>query len=107
MRKLLAISISIVLGAVLAGPAVGSTTKNVRVGNDLAFHPHKLKIHTGTTVVWKWDGGLTHNVTVIKGPVKFHSKDMMSGTYTHVFSTKGTYHLMCTIHGFKMTIKVK
>ncbi len=107
MRKLLILAVTAALTAWLALPAAGLTkTKHVRVGDDLAFHPHHLKIHKGTKVVWKWDGGRTHNVTVITGPVKFHSKDMMTGTYKHLFKKKGTYKLICTIHDFKMTIKV-
>jgi plastocyanin len=106
MRKLLLIVLPIVIAVALAVPALGSQTKHVRVGDDLAFHPHSLAIHNGTKVIWKWDGGLSHNVVVIKGPIKFHSKVMMSGTYTHLFAKKGTYTLECTIHFFKMTIKV-
>jgi plastocyanin len=106
MRKLVVLVLSLAIVAALAVPALGSSTKHVRVGDDLAFHPRSLSIKKGTKVVWKWDGGLVHNVTVIKGPVKFHSRDMMSGTYGHLFTKKGTYTLECTIHFFKMTIKV-
>jgi plastocyanin len=106
MRKLLLIVLPVVIAVALAVPALGSPTKLVRVGDDLAFHPSSMKIHKGTKVVWKWDGGALHNVTVIKGPVKFHSRDMTKGTYSHAFTKKGSYSLMCTIHGFTMTVKV-
>lgn len=106
MRKLLVLAISL---AVLALPlsALGSATKHVRVGDDLKFHPKKLTIKKGAKVVWKWDGMLLHNVTARKGPAKFHSKTMTSGTYGHTFRKKGTYTLICTVHGFKMTVKVR
>jgi len=107
MRKLLALVTAAVLVVALTAPALGSATKNVKVGDDLAFHPHKLKIHKGTKVVWTWGGMLQHNVVVISGPSKFHSPTMTSGTYTHTFRKKGTYMLECTIHGFSMTVKVK
>jgi plastocyanin len=107
MRKLPILVLSLIVAAALAVPALGSpSTKHVLVGDDLAFHPHKLKLHRGSKVIWKWQGGLEHNVTVIKGPVKFHSKTMMTGTYSHRFTRKGTYTLECTIHFFTMTVKV-
>jgi plastocyanin len=31
---------------------------------------------------------------------------MTRGKYPHTFKTKGTYMLMCTIHGFTMKVKV-
>ena len=107
VRKLLVLVISIGVLALLPLTAFGAATKHVRVGDDLKFHPKHLKIHKGTKVIWKWDGMLLHNVTVTKGPAKFHSKTMTSGTYSHTFKKKGTYTLMCTIHGFKMTVKVR
>jgi plastocyanin len=107
VRKLLVLVISIGVLALMPLTANGSAVKHVRVGDDLRFHPKKLKVHKGTKVLWKWDGMLLHNVTVTKGPVKFHSKTMTSGTYSHTFKKKGTYTLVCTVHGFKMTVKVR
>ena len=107
MRKLLVLLVVVATSVLLPLSATGAAAKHVRVGDDLAFHPKKLKIHKGTKVVWKWDGMLSHNVTVTKGPVKFHSRTMTSGSYSHTFRKKGTYTLICTIHGFKMTVRVR
>ena len=85
MRKLLVVVLVITASVLLPLSATGAAARHVRVGDDLAFHPKKLKIHKGKKVVWKWDGMLLHNVTVTKGPVKFHSRTMKSGSYTHVF----------------------
>jgi len=107
MRKLPVLIVALAVVGGLAVPAVGSATKHVQVCDCLAFKPHKLTIKKGTKVVWTWGGMLDHNVTVISGPQKFHSATMMSGTYGHSFKKKGTYTLECTIHGFKMTVKVQ
>jgi plastocyanin len=101
------------LSAVLALPAVGSARKpaptaTVKVG-DFFFHPAQLKVKRNTTVMWHWSGMAPHNVTVTSAPrgaSKFHSRTQTSGTYTHLLTTKGTYHLECTIHHFTMTINV-
>jgi plastocyanin len=110
MRKLLALISITALTAALAVPALGVTSvKKVRVGPQFSFGPKKLTIKRGTKVNFNWTGGLPHNVTVKKGPVKFHSKTQTKGSYSHLFTKKGTYTLVCTIHqalGMKMTIKV-
>jgi plastocyanin len=110
MRKLLAFTSIVALLAAIAVPALGlSATKKVRVGPQFSFSPKTLTIRKGTKVTWNWTGGLPHNVTVNTGPVKFHSRTQMRGSYSHLFTRKGTYRLVCTIHkslGMKMTIKV-
>jgi plastocyanin len=112
MRKLLAlISVALVAGlaAALAVPALGAATKHVKVGPLFSFSPKSITIKRGTKIVWVWTGGLPHNLAIKSGPVKFQSKKQVSGTYTHVFSVKGTYVLICKVHvhqGMKMTIKV-
>ena len=86
--------------AALASPAGAAPppTKTVTIKN-YAFHPGKLKIHKGTKVIWQFkDAPVLHNVTVTKGPFKFHSRNMRSGTYSHLFSRKGTWVLHCTLH---------
>ena len=51
--------------------------------------------------------GRGHNFSVRHGSVKFQSPTQTSGTYSHVFTHKGTYVLRCTIHPFmKETVKV-
>ncbi len=106
MHKLIAVAVPGLIAAALAVPAFGSTpSKNVKIGDDF-FRPTSLKIKHGTKVVWKWTGSNTHNVTVISGPEKFHSPDKSSGSYGHTVKKKGSYDLMCTLHGFTMRVKV-
>ena len=53
-------------------------------------------------VEWEWEGHNQHNVTVTRGPVKFHSKTMSSGSFSKRLTRKGTYTIYCTIHSPKM-----
>lgn len=115
MRKVFGIAIIAVLVAAVAAPALASTAgathpvKKARVDvNNYQFDPTHMTIKKGTKVVWTWfDGRATrHDIAVKKGPVKFHSRKQKSGTFSHLFNTKGTYHLICTLHPQFMTITV-
>ena len=108
MRKLLALATVLVLAGVLAVTAVAST-KTVSV-KDNFFSPKSTTISKNTTIKWKWAGSAPHNVTVTKGPQKFHSKTQTSGSFQKKLKKAGTYKIVCTIHasqGMKMTLKVK
>jgi plastocyanin len=109
MRKLTILFLATALAAFFAVSATASPrTKNVKVA-DSVFSPRRITIRKGTKVTWKWDGFLEHNVTVAKGPAKFHSRILVSGSFSHVFTKKGTYFLRCTLHpaSMKETITVK
>jgi plastocyanin len=110
MRKLAGV---LVAAAVIAVPAVSAIasplTKKVTIGN-FFFKPKSITVKKGTQVTWTWASqGITHNVSVKSGPVKFHSGKKSKGTYSFTFKTKGTYHLICTIHPtlMKETVVVK
>ena len=66
--------------------------------------PPTVTINRGTRVTWVWHSfGIRHNVTVKSGPSKFHSRQLQSsGSYSHLFNKKGTYHLYCTLHPTQM-----
>jgi plastocyanin len=84
-----------------------SKTRTVRVA-DTYFSARRLTIRKGTRVTWNWVGYLNHNVTVRKGPSRFHSRTQVKGSFTHRFNRKGVYHLYCTLHPYmKMTVVVK
>ncbi|MDQ6815936.1 MAG: plastocyanin/azurin family copper-binding protein [Actinomycetota bacterium] len=95
---MLLVVLAVVIG-VLAGTASATAPiKTAKIVN-YAFRPGRLTIHKGTRVVWLWSGGfIGHNVVVINGPVKFHSRTKASGGYAHLFTRAGTYHLECTLH---------
>jgi plastocyanin len=111
MRKLMVALVIAVLCSVLATQAF-ARTRSVKIGDDYFLHkgsPPTITIKKGARVRWRWKGSERHNVSVVRGPKKFHSDLMRSGTYSHKFKKAGTYKIVCTIHqpDMAMTIKVK
>jgi plastocyanin len=117
MRKLFVLSLlAALVGALaIAAPAM-SKRKSIEVDDNYFVKkgkPSTVTVHVGDTVEWEWEDGAMnpHNVTVKKGPVKFHSKQFKtSGSFTKKMRKAGTYKIVCTIHasqGMKMTLKVK
>ena len=112
MRKRAALSLvpfalaAAALPAGASGPAAhAAKTKTVRVG-DVFFKKPKITIQSGDTVKWRWVGELPHDVTVTKGPRKFHSKTKKSGTYSKTIRKRGTYRYICTVHPDSMKGRV-
>jgi plastocyanin len=111
VRKLCLLVAALAVAAALAVPAFAAT-KTVKIG-DYFFvkkgSPPTVTVKRGTTVKWVWTGKVMHNVTVLSGPAKFHSKLQAKGSYSEKLSKKGTYKIVCTIHkalGQRMTLKV-
>jgi plastocyanin len=109
MKKLIAGAlIALLAAAALAIPAFAATNKKVQLADNV-FKPRTVTIKKGAKIKFTWTGKAPHNVTVSKGPVKFHSSTKSKGTFTKKFTKKGTYTIICTIHApsMKMTVKVK
>ncbi len=102
MRKLASLLAVAVVVAAVAATAVAATTPAVswRVGTNKV-----VKIKRGQSVKWVWAGDAPHDV---KGK-GFASKVMMSkgATFTHRFTTKGTFTIVCRIHPGAMKTIVK
>jgi plastocyanin len=107
VRKLIVLIAAVALVASLAATAFAAT-KTVRVGDNF-FSPKKLTVTKNTTVRWRFVGDSLHTVTVTKGPVKFNSKALRSGSYSKKMTRKGTYRIICAIHPDeqKMTLVVR
>ena len=112
MRKVLSLGLLAGLLATLvaAGPAL-SKRKSVEVDDNYFVHegaPRTVTVTRGDKVEWEWEGSNPHDVTVKKGPVKFHSKIKTSGTFEKKLRRAGTYKIICTIHApdMRMTLKV-
>ncbi len=93
-----------------AATALAAGVRIIKVG-DFFFvkdtnHTPTVHVAKGRTITWKWVGTEDHNVTVIRGPAKFHSRTMDHGTFTKKVTKPGTYLIECTIHGFKMRLVV-
>jgi plastocyanin len=62
----------------------------------MAFSPSTITVTAGTTVTWTNKDGVAHTVT---SSGSFDSKSINpNGTYSHLFSTAGTFPYICTIH---------
>ena len=62
-----------------------------------AFAPVTLTVPVGTTVTWTNRDEEPHTVAASDG--SFHSPGMGTGaTFTHTFSTTGTFDYVCSIH---------
>ena len=111
MRKLLVAALLLALSALLvvAAPAV-SKRKSVEVDDNYFVHkgaPRTVTVKKNDTVLWEWEGRNPHNVTVTRGPVKFHSRTKTSGSYSKKLTRRGTYSILCTVHAPGMRMKVK
>jgi plastocyanin len=105
-RVLVVLTPAIALVSLSSVSALASSGRQVKVA-DSFFGPKKLTIGKGTRVTWKWTGVLNHNVVVNRGPAKFSSRVQAQGSFSHVFSRKGTYALVCTVHPhMDMTVTV-
>jgi plastocyanin len=106
MKTLLLAALVAALIAV-AGAQALAATKTVRIGNNF-FRAKAVSIHRGTRLTWRWSThGVTHNVTVRSGPQRFRSGNRRRGTFSHTFTKRGTYKIVCTIHSsMRMTVRV-
>ena len=70
-----------------------------------AFSPLVDTVAAGSTVMWTNQDGFAHTVTGASGPdAAYDSGNIGSGgTYTHTFTTAGTYVYYCKIHGTPTT----
>ena len=68
---------------------------------DNSFRDQDITITAGSKVTWSNDGRNDHNVKPVDGgDFGVDTKDFKPGaTYQATFSTPGTYHYYCTIHG--------
>lgn len=62
-----------------------------------AFNPDKITVTAGTTITWTNKDGSVHTVTSDTG--LFDSGNISAnGTFTHKFSTAGTFLYHCAVH---------
>ena len=101
----LGVAAGLLLGSSGGGPSV-SIVDNAFVRG---VQRPVVRVHTGTTVTWRWRSQQSHSVTVRSGPARFASPIRNRGVYTHRFTRPGTYRLVCALHapGMKMTVVVR
>jgi plastocyanin len=92
---------SVTFGPNTATPSVTEPAAPVS-GNQItidgfAFAPATLTVSAGTSVTWTNRDEEPH--TVVAGDGSFHSPGMGTGaTFSHTFSTAGTFDYVCSIH---------
>lgn len=110
MRKFLALLAALAVVGALAATAFGAT-RTIKIGDNWFIRPGSppsTAIRKGSTIKWTWTGRAPHNVTVRRGPVKFHSRTQNRGTFSKRFTVRGRYLIVCTIHpGMEMKLTVK
>lgn len=81
-------------------------TATVQVVNN-AFQPATTNINAGDQVTWNWPSG-SFNHNTVSQTAGLWSSAVMSGpaTFSHTFSSSGTFPYSCTIHGFTGSIVV-
>ncbi|MFI5887026.1 plastocyanin/azurin family copper-binding protein [Streptomyces sp. NPDC051554] len=95
LSGLLLTAAALVLPAAMAQAA---TTHQV-VMSGYAFSPRSLTITAGDTVTWVNEDQAPHNVKTTSGPASVQSAMLSKGaTFSHTFTTPGTYGYECTVH---------
>lgn len=69
---------------------------------DFAFTPPIISVPVGTTVTWTNKDAIRHSVTADDGSPDMFDSGLIDSkaTYTHTFSTKGTFHYHCEPHPY-------
>ena len=101
-RKLTATSSVLLMVAIGAAVPALAATSTVKVGDNWFVRSSgvpTVTVKRGDTVRWRWVGDAPHNVTVRSGPTKFKSRTQTSGSFSKRLTRKGTYRIICTIHG--------
>ena len=100
-RRGLIASLSIAASVVFAASAAAAT-RTVTVGDNYFVRSNgvpTVTVRAGQTVRWKWVGRRPHNVRVTRGPARFASPTKRNGTFSRVVNRRGTYRIVCDIHG--------
>lgn len=101
MRHVFLVIPALVAAACFSSTAQAETTP-VKVGDNYfvrAGGVPTVTVERNDTVRFVFAGRSPHNVIVERGPVKFRSSTMSSGSYSKKMTTSGSYLLVCSIHG--------
>lgn len=92
------------------GGAAGTVTVGnifFKSGHNSTQNPAVDTVAAGTTVTWTWSStGSTPHSVKSEGAPSFTSSNTLTGngmTYTFPFTTPGTYHYDCAVHGDAMS----
>jgi plastocyanin len=78
--------------------AASAGNASVTIDN-FTFSPQLLTVPAGTKVTWTNRDDIPHTVTDASGAISFRSPPLDTGdTFSHVFSSAGTYRYFCSLH---------
>ena len=88
----------VIAAAIVPMVSAFAATVSVRVGPGLSFTPANVAVAPGDSVVWTF--AATHTTTSDRqtGAEVWNSGIQSSGTFTHTFTTPGTYPYYCSLH---------
>jgi plastocyanin len=86
-------------GSYGTGPGTGGRTLTPHMAGS-AFSPTPDTVAVGSMVTWTNNDAYGHTVTSVPGSSEvFDSPVAGGGSFSHTFSTAGTYGYYCKIHG--------
>jgi len=112
MRRALASLLAAACAAPLAVTAANAAS-SINVGDNYFVRKSgvpTVSVARNARVTWRWVGDSAHNVVVTRGPVKFRSRTQTNGTYSRKMTRRGTYRIVCELHGpsdQSMVLKVR
>jgi len=77
-----------------------AATVGVNVGPGLSFSPPTVTVAPGDTVVWTFLSFHSSTSDLQTGPEVWDSGVKSTGTFSHTFTTPGTYPYYCSVHSF-------
>jgi plastocyanin len=88
------------------GTGSGGGTKGTGPGanevwiQSYAFNPTTITVDVGTTITWTNKDGVAHTITPDAGVSEVFGSGTInpSGTFSHMFSTAGSFTYHCSIH---------
>ncbi|MHC3467390.1 cupredoxin domain-containing protein [Streptomyces sp. 7R007] len=83
----------------LPAPSARAATSHQVAMSGYAFSPRSLTVTAGDTVTWTNQDQAPHDVKTTSGPESLHSPMLdKGGSWSHTFTTPGTYSYVCTVH---------
>jgi plastocyanin len=79
-------------------PAPSSPPANEVWMQNTAFTPSTITVSVNTTITWRNKDSMTHTVTSNNGAFSSSGNISGGGTFSHQFTTAGTYPYHCTPH---------